>query len=508
MYNNGIIKKYVEEFNQNDEETKRQAISNDKAFEWLCSQIPLFECADKLIEKIYYFRWWVFRKHIKNIPDGQIITEFLSDVPWSGPYNSINCACGHHLAEARWLRDGKKLAESYIRFWMEGRGDIFAYSCWIAQSIYQYSVLRDRKKFAVGYKNQLDKYYQHIENTNMTRYGLFWSHDDRDAMELSISGDGLRPTLNSYMYANAKAISKIASWANDVVMEKNYAAKAEELKKKINCLLWDSKENFYKVIPQAKKNEEIASFDFSNITSENNVKEEIGFIPWAYGIPPEEYNGAWKYLMSNKHFWACYGPRTADLQHPRYGFPYHHECLWNGPSWPFATTQTLNSMITLLQGNKPVPINRLDFLKQMRIYANSHYRTTEEGKRINWIDEDLDPDTGEWLSRDILKKEGWPKKMGGRERGKDYNHSAFCDLVIRGLCGVEIRDSPVLYIDPLIPQNGWDYFMVDRLPYQNHILRIQYDKDGSHYGSEGFRVFVDGELAVYSNALKKVEIKI
>jgi hypothetical protein len=51
---------------------------------WLENNIPLFECPDKELEEVYYFRWWIFRKHIKETNEGFIITEFHSDVPWAG----------------------------------------------------------------------------------------------------------------------------------------------------------------------------------------------------------------------------------------------------------------------------------------------------------------------------------------------------------------------------------------------------------------------------------------
>ncbi len=56
-----------------------------------------------------------------------------------------------------------------------------------------------------------------------------------------------------------------------------------------------------------------------------------------------------------------------------------------------------------------------------------------------WIDEDLNPLTGDWIARSRLKiwQNGtWSAEKGGVERGKDYNHSTFCDLVITGLVGL------------------------------------------------------------------------
>ena len=85
------FKHYVDAFNENDEELYVRHISNEKAWEFLKANIPLLECRDKDIERTYYFRWWTYRKHIKNTPDGFVITEFLPEVPWAGKHNTISC---------------------------------------------------------------------------------------------------------------------------------------------------------------------------------------------------------------------------------------------------------------------------------------------------------------------------------------------------------------------------------------------------------------------------------
>ena len=51
-----IIKYYVDQFNINDEEFIKNDIDNEKAYEWMKKEIPLFTCSDKDIERAYYFR--------------------------------------------------------------------------------------------------------------------------------------------------------------------------------------------------------------------------------------------------------------------------------------------------------------------------------------------------------------------------------------------------------------------------------------------------------------------
>ncbi|MDR0473716.1 MAG: hypothetical protein LBH43_08630 [Treponema sp.] len=498
---------YVAKFNRNDEETIKQDVCNEQALQWMLEHIPYFECPDKVIEETYYFRWWVFRKHIKQTAEGLIITEFLPNVPWAGPHNSINAAVGHHIAEGRWLRGGEKYLDSYIRFWFKGSGDIYSYSSWIVMAVYEYCLAKGNFTLALDLLHDFVKYYEHIESTNMTRYGLFWSNDDRDAMEMSISGNGLRPTLNSYMYANACAISRVAGYADDSEIFKLYYQKAGLLKGNINKYLWDEETVFYKVIPMGNKDRELAEPFISNIPNDKNAMEVIGYIPWSFGIAEEKNGTAWKYLADRRFFHAEYGPLTAERKHSGTMKPCDtHECLWNGPSWPFATTQTINGMIYALK-NHSRNINKDDFMRQMSIYAGSHFRIKENGEKVNWLDENLEGDTGEWLSRRILRDWGWRPDKGGYERGKDYNHSAFCDLVVCGICGVTLYENNMVSINPLLQEGSWDYFLLDNLPVKNHNLTVMYDSTGERYKKgKGLLIFIDGVIAKKTYLTRKVDI--
>lgn len=72
---------------------------------------------------------------------------------------------------------------------------------------------------------------------------------------------------------------------------------------------------------------------------------------------------------------------------------------------------------------------------------------------------------------------GWKPEQGGYERGKDYNHSTFCDLILSGLLGIDRIDGE-LQVHPLIPDD-WDRFCVTGLTEEN--LTVIFDRDGTHY---------------------------
>ncbi|MGN6638764.1 MAG: MGH1-like glycoside hydrolase domain-containing protein, partial [Mucilaginibacter sp.] len=98
------LKTYVNYFNAVDTETIKNYVPNAQAVKWMSDNVPLFECPDSAIEKIYYYRWWTFRKHLVKTPDGFIFTEFITPVKWAGLYNTVSSAVGHQIYEGRWLR--------------------------------------------------------------------------------------------------------------------------------------------------------------------------------------------------------------------------------------------------------------------------------------------------------------------------------------------------------------------------------------------------------------------
>ena len=131
--------------------------------------------------------------------------------------------------------------------------------------------------------------------------------------------------------------------------------------------------------------------------------------------------------------------------------------------------------------DQPV-VTRQDYFELLKIYAKSHRLKREDGRVVPWIDENLNPTTGDWISRTRLKswKNGtWDAGKGGEERGKDYNHSTFCDLVISGLIGLRPRADETVEVNPLVPEGTWDYFCLDQIRYHGRWLTILFDGPAS-----------------------------
>lgn len=485
-----IISSYVRDFNADDDEIYGQDFRNAVAEKFLCDNVPALDCPDKELERTYYFRWWTFRKHIKSTPAGYIITEFLPEVSWAGKYNAICCPASHHYAEGRWLRNREYLND-YARFWVGPDGSPRNYSFPIADATLRlYKVHGDIQLIRDTYDG-LKRIYAEWESDHRDENGLFWQMDGRDGMEVSISGSlssdatGYRATINSYMYADAMALSTMAEMLGKYLEATTYREKAEEIKSLMDKYLWDEDAAFYKVIPRNGK------MEFSP------AREEHGYVPWIYDIPDVSKSVAWRQLVDEQGFKAPYGPTTAERRADGFKVVYEgHECQWNGPSWPFATSQTLTGLAAHLHRFGETEIDKNDYFETLTTFSNSHRRINDEGKKICWIDENLDPFTGEWISRKMLIASGSTLK----ERGKDYNHSSFCDLVISGLIGLEPQLDGSLVVEPLLPEGKWDYFCLDGIVCMGRKIVVLYDKDGSRYGKgAGFRIFVNGKESFKSD---------
>lgn len=501
-----ILQRYVETFNRHDEELYPQHIPNAAAFDFLRANIPRFECPDKELEEIYHFRWWTYRKHLKQTPDGFVITEFLPKVSWSGKHNTINCPAGHHFYEGRWLRDPQYL-DDYAIFWFRKGGEPRRYSFWAADALWARHLVHPNPTLLTNLLDDLVANYEAWEKARLGPEGLFWQIDDRDGMEVSIGGSGYRATINSYQYGDALAIARIARLAGREPVAATYEAKAARLKTLVLDQLWDPEAEFFKVLPRKGRN------DPTPAESLADARELHGYTPWYFGLPEPRHAAAWRQLMDPQGFYAPFGPTTAEQRHPKFAVSYQgHECQWNGPSWPLATAVTLTGLANLLNGPPQEHIGAKDYFEVLKIYAKSHRLKREDGTVVPWIDENLNPHTGDWISRTRLKswKNGtWDDGKGGRERGKDYNHSSFCDLVITGLVGLRPRADDVVEVNPLLPADAWDWFCLDGVPYHGRALTILWDKTGRKYGrGEGLRVLADGREIARAAALQRVTGKL
>ena len=179
-----------------------------------------------------------------------------------------------------------------------------------------------------------------------------------------------------------------------------------------------------------------------------------------------------------------------------------HECQWNGPSWPYATSIALAALARHLQGEGTKGVPRATFAKLLAQYARQHKRTLADGTSIPWIDENQNPFTGDWISRTIILNTPKMRERFAKERGRDYNHSTFCDLVISGLVGFLPHADGTFDVKPLASRE-WEWFSLRNLRHCGHVVDIEYAK------ASGLSVMVYGKLwrqGVETNGAKRTPL--
>lgn len=518
VLDSNICRDYIENFNQNDRELYVQYVPNDSALKFLLENMPLIELPDKNIEETYYYRWWTYRKHLKKTEDGFVITEFLPKVPWAGKYNTINCPAGHHIYEGRWLRN-PEYVHDYINFWLYHSGEgIRSYSFWIADAVLAlHKVHRNNSIISNQLPSLVSNYEEWMKIRQDPQKLLFWQIDDRDGMEVSVSGRilnkgerigsmaAVRPTINSYMYGDARAIATLAELTDNESLVMDFNSRATIIKQEVQNRLWNKELEFFTVLPR----------NYTDTDLPLPVRELIGYVPWYFNLPDDEpaYSNAWDKVLDTTGFYATYGLTVCERAHPYFEVSYSgHQCQWNGPSWPFATTQTLKGMSNLLNNySNHGAVSKEDYFKLLLQYAKSHSIVNEEGVTQKWIDENINPFTGDWISRTRLKTWSngtWSEEKGGEERGKDYNHSGFCDLVISDFIGLKPGIDNIVEIKPLVPDE-WEWFCLDNVLCQGRELTIIWDETGTKYKQgKGFMVFVDGKLKAKTGQLDRLSLKL
>lgn len=466
-----------------------QAFGNDAP--WYRDNIPLFESSDSTIDAVYYYRWAVFRAHQRDLgTKGYISTEFLDDVGWQlNPYASLNDASAFHIQEGRWLRD-RRYAGDYINFLYNGGNDRH-FSESIADAAYARFLVDGDRVDAVRNLDSMRRIYDAWNDRFDVRKGLYFIEPISDATEYTISsidasggrdgflgGTAFRPSINAYMFANARAISRLAALAGDKATAVDFSGRASRLRKRVREALWDPLLGHFTDRYQVS-NQHVKYWD------RIRGRELVGFLPWTYGMAPDEprFAAAWKHLLAPDRLGGPYGMRTLEPSYQYYMRQYRYEgkapeCQWNGPIWPFQTTQALTAMANLLRDYHQDVVSREDYVHLLRQYARLHY----QGDRLD-LEEDYDPATG--------------KPIVGLARSHHYFHSGFNDLIISGLVGLRPREDDMLEVDPLIPTahhaDDLRWFLLQDVPYHGRLVTILYDADGRHYHmGAGLRIYADG----------------
>lgn len=478
---------------------------------WFLRNIPFLEIDDPDIQRVYYYRWQLYRSHLREIGTvGTEETEFLPEVPWGRhPFTDLNDSSSFHILEGRWLRDPGYITSLVDHLYSEGGNDRH-FSESIASATYAWTQVTGDPAPALRHLDTMEHIYNLWDDHFDAQRNLYWIEPLLDATEYTISsidasgagftdhpsthdnengftgGFAFRPSINAYQFGNAMAIANLARIAGQPTVAAQYTERAESLRYAVLTELWNPKLTHFTDIYQ-RSTQFVSAGDFIR------GRELVGYLPWAFELPPQtntagpDFAAAWQHLLNPSELAGSYGLRTVEPSYPHYLQQYRYdratglaECQWNGPSWPFQTSQALTAMANLLHDYPQHVVTAGDYVHLLRQYTRQHM--LGDGKLD--LEEDYNPDTG--------------KPIVGLPRSHHYNHSTYIDLIFTGLLGLRPHSDDVLELDPLLPAANSNerpirYFAVQGLRYHGHDLTLVFDADGSRYHlGAGLSVFSDG----------------
>lgn len=476
---------------------------HNKDWSWYKDNIPFIETPDQQIDLTWYYRWELITDHLVygSPEDGYAVTEFIDRPWWSGTYGAISCAAGHQMYEMRWLRN-PEYVEDYANYFFNVPGaQPRNYSTWIGDAVWQiYKTYYDRK-FSLALLPKLEDNYKKWEKEHyISKEGMFAWDGMHDGMETNINSrqtkdwfsgaPGYRPTLNSYMWADAIAISKLNGLEGNQELNQLYSRKADTIKKNFQEKCWDPNRHFFF---HRYQNDEDGGIKANTLTYQTGKyagnphgREEIGFIPWYFNMPDSGYLPEWQYLMDPNYFFAPFGPVTVEQHDPLFNVA-KNCCAWSGNAWPYATSQTLKGMANVIRNYHQQYVDKDDYFKLLKIFSLTQRKDDQP-----YIAEANNPYTGSWSGHDTPN------------HSEHYFHSSYIDLIITGLLGLEPMASDSVTVDPLIP-DSWNYFCLDNVSYHGHNLSVIWDRDGDKYKKgKGLLIYADGKVIASSPIVKRL----
>lgn len=493
---------------------------------WYLENVPFLEIDDAAIQRTYFYRWQLYRAHLREIGvQGTDETEFLPSVPWARhPYEDLNDSSSFHILEGRWLRD-PVFVTSLVDHLYAGAGDDRHFSESVAAATLGWVKVTGDPAPALRHLDTMQHVFNLWDDHFDAERNLYWIEPLLDATEYTISsidasgagftdtpnardngftgGFAFRPSINAYQFGNAEAIASFAKLGGRTELAAEYTGRAERLRSATLRQLWN---------PALQHFTDIYQRSTAYVAAGNFIRgrELVGYVPWQFELPPRgagagspAYAAAWKHLLSSAELGGAYGLRTVEPSYPRYLTQYRYdaasrrpECQWNGPSWPFQTSQVLSAMANLLQDYPAFGVTSGDYVHLLRQYTRQH----EIAPGTLDVQEDYNPDTG--------------KPIVGLPRSHHYNHSTYNDLVLSGLLGVRPRLDDVFELDPLLPpahgsEPAIRYFALERLRYHGHDITVVYDADGKRYHlGAGLTIFADGLRLLGPVALGHVQVRL
>ncbi|MFC0212981.1 hypothetical protein ACFFK0_11035 [Paenibacillus chartarius] len=487
---------------------------------------PVFASSDPLLDRTWAYRWFVLRHNLADPKYGNLrhplFYEGRSHKKSKEPFSKggwefsklINLSVPLHLMDARWYHD-PHYGEGPLRNMADspGEGGMFCcltvdtvmhsfanFTCWAAYQLYLVHRNRDTiaellpslKSQIVEWKrihgNERDELlieHKHTRTGKEYQPSYWYFHNyPKNPKDKTTYTHLKRVDRAVYHYLNTLAVARLCRELDDPDADK-FGTLADSIKSDILGKMWDGETEYF--------------YDLHYETDEKAmVKNIVGIYPgWARMID-DRYNGMIGHLLDEREFATKCPFPSVSADCPAYskegGWMGHfvkgrNGCVWDGPTWPYTNSIALDALAKESKRRGHIFDGR--FAHFLREYSFLHFLNRDLGQPA--LVEHYNSATGEPLSDE-----------------QEYNHSFYIDLIITHVAGLTVEQDRIV-LDPI--DTGLDYFCLDRVKAAGFDVRITYRNpralvpDELHGLEAGYRLYIDGKLAFFSDTLTHTELE-
>ncbi|MCI0511925.1 hypothetical protein L0128_01770 [candidate division KSB1 bacterium] len=274
------------------------------------------------------------------------------------------------------------------------------------------------------------------------------------------SGEDLESTI--YFYQNIQALAQASQVLGNTAMVASYNLQAQQIKTALQQHFWDAEQGFFVAAERPSRGERIRP-------------QLSSLYPFSARIPTSDQLGVWRWFM------ASLARRQSNFDRPDSVLSPAAHFGASGFDFSQINSEVLAAVRATLQ-NYPASC----------IKPESFWKIFEQC----FITPARNPDS----IRLHLTAEFMPSRQGEHaDKNPALIYNGLVDFLITGLIGLvpQATDDKIV-VQPLLPEQEWRYFILERVPYHGHELTFIWDAPGGEDFLEddqaGFEVFLDGKL--------------
>ncbi len=415
---------------------------NEQAFNhWFEAHVPMLECENTDILKVYYYRWFLIYRSIhepeKWIDGHSIRGECMYESPYGRWFGTVvGLPIAMQVGDAGWMRDSS-VVKNQLKNFSNGTvafQQFIQFTPFAAWRYYQ--LCRDKNWLLSVYDGFADYCKKQLKNgippltvgswlTGAEYQPSFYQYTE-EPWDYRYDEEGAKEGFPRKAIHRVDAIGfVILSLRGCIRMAKeldkhddlhDFEKAEQELTSYLLTHMWDSeKKFFFSLDPEAgKRCDQAACYD--------------GFVPFIDSIAGEEYFSAFEKLWDADWFFSEYGATTVARTCPMFWYdnciagptassvkePHEYACSWNGTVWPFA-----NSLIALGLGEAATKDTSLQkhWLTFFKSFTELHFIYGDRSSPV--LCEHYRTDDGASFSQVV-----------------DYFHSSWIDLFMRFFAGI------------------------------------------------------------------------